>query len=495
MAEHREQWGYYLRYAVAASLVIVGVLAVAMLLVIRMKQSHRETETARATYRAAAEGSLDAFFLLRTVKGRDQRVSEFLVEDANSRALQLLKMPREKVVGMRLRTLLPKLVRRRLYRRFFRVLETGEPIEEEIETDWGMQGARWFRHQVVPIDGGLAVTLRDIDDAKHAQQTLERAANLDSLTSLPNRRHFIEHARQRDRALQARGHQSRRPVHRPRQLQERQRHARPRRRRPAAAGGRRAAPVVHARRRRPVAAGRRRIHRHDGGRAQPGRGRDRVPADRRRVRAADRDSRNQHFDQRQHRRRVLPGGRRRRQHAAQERRPRDVRRQGIRQRRLPVLHPGDGRAPRGAHRHRAGPARRAAPLRAVPRLPAAGPAERRQGHRARGAGALAASGERRDVPDGFHSDCGGEQPHPSARRLRLPDRLLADPALAGDGAGRRSRSRVNVSPRQFAWEGIAERLLSHRRGERRVARAAADRAHRKRDHEGYRRARGASCRS
>ena len=154
MAEHREQWGYYLKYAVAASLVIVGVLAVAMLLVIRMKQSHRETEMARATYRAAAEGSLDAFFLLHTVKGRDQRVSEFVVEDANSRALQLLKMPREKVVGMRLRTLLPKLVRRRLYRRFFRVLETGESIEEEIETDWGMQGARWFRHQVVPIEGG-----------------------------------------------------------------------------------------------------------------------------------------------------------------------------------------------------------------------------------------------------------------------------------------------------------------------------------------------------
>ena len=205
MAEHREQWGYYLKYATVASLVIVGVLAVAMLLVIRMKQSHRETEAARATYRAAAEGSLDVFFLLRTVTGRDQRISEFLVEDANSRALQLLRMPREKVVGMRLRTLLPKLVRRRLYRRFFRALETGQSIEEEIETDWGRQGARWFRHQVVPIDGGLAVTLRDIDDAKHVQHTLERAANLDSLTSLPNRRHFIEQAGMAIERCKARG--------------------------------------------------------------------------------------------------------------------------------------------------------------------------------------------------------------------------------------------------------------------------------------------------
>jgi diguanylate cyclase (GGDEF)-like protein len=194
LAEHRAQREYYLNYAIAASLVIVGVLTVAMLLVIRMKQSHREAEAARATYRAASEGSLDAFFLLRTVRGRDDQVSEFRVEDANGRALQLLGMPRERVVGVRLRTLLPKLVRRRLYRRYFKVLETGQPLEEEIETDWGQDGSRWFRHQVVPIEYGLAVTLRNIDDAKQVQYALERAANLDSLTSLPNRRQFIEHA-------------------------------------------------------------------------------------------------------------------------------------------------------------------------------------------------------------------------------------------------------------------------------------------------------------
>ena len=204
-AEHRKQRDYYIGYALIASLVIVGVLTVAMALVIRMKEAHREAEAARATYRAAAEGSLDAFFLLRTHRRRDGHVLEFVVEDANSRAVQLLKLPRERIVGCRLRTLLPKLVRRRLYRRYFRALETGEPIEEEIETDWGPQGTRWFRHQVVPIKDGLAVTLRDIDDAKHVQHTLERAANLDSLTSLPNRRQFIEHAGRAIERCKARG--------------------------------------------------------------------------------------------------------------------------------------------------------------------------------------------------------------------------------------------------------------------------------------------------
>jgi diguanylate cyclase (GGDEF)-like protein len=163
-----------------------------------------EAEAARATY-ARGGCSLDAFLLLRAVRGRDGRVSEFVVEDANARALLLLSASQRDAIGKRLRTLLPRLVRRRLYRRFMRVLETGAPIEEEIEAAWDKHGARWFRHQVVPVDGGLAVTLRDIDDAKRAQQRLERLANLDSLTSLPNRRQFIEHAQSAIERCKAQG--------------------------------------------------------------------------------------------------------------------------------------------------------------------------------------------------------------------------------------------------------------------------------------------------
>jgi len=205
LAGYLRQRDYYLGYALGASLVIVGVLTIATLLVLRLRQSHREAETARATYRAASEGSLDAFLLLRTLKARDGRVSEFLVEDANSRALRLFNLPREKVVGARLRTLLPPLVRRRLYQHYFKVLETGAPIEEEIETTWGPPGTRWLRHQVVPLKEGLAVTLRDINEAKDVQRRLERLANFDSLTSLPNRRQFIEHVGSAIERCRARG--------------------------------------------------------------------------------------------------------------------------------------------------------------------------------------------------------------------------------------------------------------------------------------------------
>ncbi len=91
--------------------------------------------------------------------------------------------------------------------------------------------------------------------------------------------------RARDRALAAHAGPPGGPDDRPRQLQERERHARPRRRRPAAADGRAAARQVHAGGRHGRPARRRRVRgaargRHDAraGRADRGRGDRRVPS-------------------------------------------------------------------------------------------------------------------------------------------------------------------------------------------------------------------------
>ena len=81
----------------------------------------------------------------------------------------------------------------------------------------------------------------------------------------------------------------------------------------------------------------------------------------------------------QRRHQPLPAGRARRRHAAEERRRRDVPRQGARPQQLPVLHLGDERA-----RERAPGAReRAAPRARAPGVPAALPAEGRPEDRRR----------------------------------------------------------------------------------------------------------------
>ena len=79
------------------------------------------------------------------------------------------------------------------------------------------------------------------EELTRRQEELAFLATHDALTGLPNRTLILDRVEQ----MLARARRSQTPgrgaVHRPRQLQEHQRHARPRRRRRAAAGGRRAA--------------------------------------------------------------------------------------------------------------------------------------------------------------------------------------------------------------------------------------------------------------
>jgi hypothetical protein len=85
----------------------VLVIAVAMLLVLRLRQSHREAENARAHLSRRSRGQPRCLHAAAAVRGRDGRVSEFIVEDANPRALLLMAVGHDDAVGKRLRTLIP----------------------------------------------------------------------------------------------------------------------------------------------------------------------------------------------------------------------------------------------------------------------------------------------------------------------------------------------------------------------------------------------------
>jgi len=66
-----------------------------------------------------------------------------------------------------------------------RVVRTGVLVEEEVENRTGVLRALWLHHQVVPLQDGVAVTVRDISDTKKAKAQLEQLANYDSLTNYP----------------------------------------------------------------------------------------------------------------------------------------------------------------------------------------------------------------------------------------------------------------------------------------------------------------------
>ena len=111
---------------------------------------------------------------------------------------------------------------------------------------------------------GVVFNSRDVTDRKVIQQRIQHLAYHDNLTGLPNRSLLAGPPRARHRARRALAPQGRRALHRPRQLQEHQRHAGPRRGRRAAAPGVAAAVGLRAHRGHHRAPGRRRVHRAAG---------------------------------------------------------------------------------------------------------------------------------------------------------------------------------------------------------------------------------------
>jgi diguanylate cyclase (GGDEF)-like protein/PAS domain S-box-containing protein len=168
----------------------------------------RETEEAlrasEARFRAAADGSLDAFYVLRAVREQG-RVVDFAFVDMNARAESLLGRPRGQILGQRLCELLPVNRTAGFFERYLRVLERGTVLEEECEVSVPGVQAAWIHHQVVPLDDGVAITSRDVTDRKQQEEALRSLSLIDELTGLYNRRGFLTLAQQQLK-LARRGH-------------------------------------------------------------------------------------------------------------------------------------------------------------------------------------------------------------------------------------------------------------------------------------------------
>jgi len=161
LAGYEREKNRYLMYALGLSIVIIGGFTTVIIMVFRLRKTHREAETNRATYKAATEGSLDAFLLLKWRRAAHDCPEGFIVADANRRAFALLKLRAKDVLGKRFTDLLPE--PQHLHQLHFDAITAGTSLEEELEISFGRRPMRWFRHQVVPLEDGAAVTLRDID--------------------------------------------------------------------------------------------------------------------------------------------------------------------------------------------------------------------------------------------------------------------------------------------------------------------------------------------
>ncbi len=134
---------------------------------------------AHSQFLAAAETSLDAFYLLEPVRNDAGEIIDFRMLYLNANTEKLMNRSRSELLGQRLGTITPIKPTGRMFARFCAVVNSGEPLNEEFPVRHEGVKATWLRTQVVKLGDGLAITCSDISEAK---ATEERYAHLAEFT-------------------------------------------------------------------------------------------------------------------------------------------------------------------------------------------------------------------------------------------------------------------------------------------------------------------------
>ncbi len=126
-------------------------------------------------YRRAVEGAPDGFYLLQSCRDSSGGITDFVVADVNVQGEVLSSRSKGQMVGRSIRELFPAHYISLYLERFVQVAETGEPLDEDIDTSTREAPKRWYHHQIVPVEDGVALFIRDVTDQKRSEAALHQS--------------------------------------------------------------------------------------------------------------------------------------------------------------------------------------------------------------------------------------------------------------------------------------------------------------------------------
>jgi diguanylate cyclase (GGDEF)-like protein len=153
--------------------------------VITLPSARSRMEHAR--FLAAAESSLDDFYIFDGVPNETGEIVDFRFNYLNPNAERRLNLTRHELVGKILTEVRPFMISSGLIGHYREVVRTGTPFATEIYIDDDRIRATWISVQVVKLGDGIAITSRDITESKRISDHVTHMAHHDHLTGLPNR--------------------------------------------------------------------------------------------------------------------------------------------------------------------------------------------------------------------------------------------------------------------------------------------------------------------
>ncbi|SNS52992.1 diguanylate cyclase (GGDEF) domain-containing protein [Noviherbaspirillum humi] len=191
-AAHEAKQREYRTAILVIDLLLACLALVGMGYSVRLAWRKRQTEAIKDTYRLATDNAQEAFFMCRPVFDAAGAAADFIIEDCNEAVLAFTRVSRRDLIGRRLSRLYPESRSAAALEAYRGALETGFIEDEYLLSVDDAAPSRWVQRRIVRSADGLAVTLRDINEAKEHEISLSRMANCDALTGLPNR-HWLGH--------------------------------------------------------------------------------------------------------------------------------------------------------------------------------------------------------------------------------------------------------------------------------------------------------------
>jgi diguanylate cyclase (GGDEF)-like protein/PAS domain S-box-containing protein len=187
MAPYRKLRTNYLYAAGGASAILALIVALIAAWSWQLARTRSGVRRAQETYAAASEASPDAFFVVRTVRDTHEVITDFLIEAINGRAEALVGLSKTEAAGRLLGDVLPQYRNHGIFEDLQQVAISGQASETEWRTERKSPERRWLQRQVVAVENGLVIIVRDITERKQAEQRIFHMAHHDELTGLPNR--------------------------------------------------------------------------------------------------------------------------------------------------------------------------------------------------------------------------------------------------------------------------------------------------------------------
>ena len=184
-ASYEESCARYITLAIIASILLAIAGIAGLVTTLRLAWRKHQATQITETYKLATDGAHEGFFIARASYIGDDLINDFIIEDCNEHGAQMLGFTRNRLLGVRFSSVFRGEVLTELMSVFSNAMQAGFH-EDDIRTLLN-EGTTWIHRRLVRSGGGIAVTLRDISQEKDQEYALQKLANTDTLTSLPNR--------------------------------------------------------------------------------------------------------------------------------------------------------------------------------------------------------------------------------------------------------------------------------------------------------------------